>query len=38
MRGNRGYNQESIQDMNRTLLINLLRKEGICAIFPICPC
>ena len=31
MRGNRGYNQESIQDMNRTLLINLLRKEGICA-------
>lgn len=31
MRGSRGYNQESIQDMNRTLLINLLRKEGICA-------
>lgn len=28
---NRGLNQESIQDMNRTLLINLLRKEGICA-------
>lgn len=31
MRGSHGYNQESIQDMNRTLLINLLRKEGICA-------
>ena len=31
MRGNHGYNQESIQDMNRTLLISLLRKEGICA-------
>jgi len=31
MRGSHGYNQESIQDMNRTLLINLLRKEGVCA-------
>ena len=27
----RGFNQENIQDMNRTLLLNLLRKEGICA-------
>ena len=24
----RGFNQENIQDMNRTLLLNLLRKEG----------
>lgn len=30
-KSNRGLNQESIQDMNRTLLTNLLRKEGICA-------
>lgn len=28
---NRGLNQESVQDMNRTLLINLLRKEGVCS-------
>lgn len=27
----RGFNQENIQDMNRTLLLNLLRKEGVCA-------
>lgn len=27
----RGLNQNSIQDMNRTLLLNLLRKEGVCA-------
>ncbi len=30
-RSNHGFNQESIQDLNRTLLINLLRKEGVCA-------
>lgn len=28
---NRGLNQESIQEINRSLIINLLRKEGICA-------
>lgn len=28
---NRGMNQESVQDMNRTLLINLLRQEGVCS-------
>jgi len=28
---NRGLNQESVQDMNRTLLISLLRQEGICS-------
>lgn len=28
---NQGLNQDSIQDINRTLLINLLRKEGVCA-------
>lgn len=27
----KGLNQDSIQDLNRTLLINLLRKEGVCA-------
>lgn len=27
----RGFNQENIQDMNRTLLLNLLRKEGVCS-------
>ena len=27
----RGINQERIQKMNRTLVINLLRKEGVCA-------
>ncbi len=26
-----GFNQGSIQNMNRTLLINLLRKQGICS-------
>lgn len=26
-----GINQENIQNMNRTLLINLLRKEGVCS-------
>lgn len=26
-----GYNQEKIQNMNRTLVLNLLRKEGICS-------
>lgn len=26
-----GYNQENIQGMNRTLLLNLLRKEGVCS-------
>lgn len=26
-----GYNQDNIQDMNRTLLLHLLRKEGICS-------
>ncbi len=26
-----GYNQGSIQNMNRTLLINLLRKQGVCS-------
>ena len=26
-----GFNQEKIQSMNRTLLLNLLRKEGICS-------
>ena len=26
-----GCNQESIQDMNRSLIINLLRQEGICS-------
>lgn len=30
-RNTRGFNQENIQDMNRTLLLNLLRKEGVCA-------
>jgi len=30
-KSNRGLNQESIQDINRTLLSNLLRKEGVCA-------
>ena len=27
----RGINQERVQKMNRTLIINLLRKEGVCA-------
>ena len=27
----RGYNQENIQDINRTIILNLLRKEGVCA-------
>lgn len=31
IRGTHGLNQESIQEMNRTLLISLLRKEGVCA-------
>lgn len=31
IKGRQGLNQESIQEMNRTLLISLLRKEGICA-------
>lgn len=26
-----GFNQEKIQSMNRTLLLNLLRKEGVCS-------
>ena len=26
-----GYNQEKIQGMNRTLVLNLLRKEGVCS-------
>ena len=26
-----GYNQEKIQDMNRELVLNLLRKEGECS-------
>lgn len=30
-RSSRGFNQENIQDMNRTLLLHLLRKEGVCA-------
>lgn len=28
---NLGYNQENIQDLNRTLLLNLLRREGVCS-------
>ncbi|MDR1700453.1 MAG: ROK family transcriptional regulator [Lachnoclostridium sp.] len=31
MKIDHGLNQESVQDMNRTLLINLLRKEGVCS-------
>mgnify|MGYP004699523143 FL=1 len=27
----RGYNQGNIQNMNRTLLLNLLRREKVCA-------
>lgn len=29
--GKSGFNQEKIQKMNRTLLLNTLLKEGVCS-------